>query len=467
MGERRGRGSAEAVGYDNAGTVEFLLDSDGSFYFMEMNTRIQVEHPVTEMVTGVDLVQRADRGRRGRAAARAARGRRAARPRDRVPDQRRGSRDDFAPSPGQDHRLPPAGRARRARRHPRLRRLRDPAALRLADRASSSSTAATREEAIARMARALDEFVVEGIKTTIPLHQPRSCATRGSAGAAVDPLHGGPPPERAASLRHRMRIYLIGFMGAGKTTVGRAPRGPARLAVRRSRRGDRGAHREERPRDLRRRAASRSSAACEREALRASRRTLDPRWSRRAAARSPTPRCSSSTRARGLVVWLNPPFATIAAPHRRAAARATGRCSGTRRARFALYRERLAGLPARRPDRRRRPGRDAPRKSPRGSRLGLARSAVHYLILSDMHGNCDALQAVLRRVRRKRFDATLVLGDLVGYGAGRTRWSRRSATCPARCTGSAATTTRWSPASRTAPTSTTPRSPPRAGRPST
>jgi predicted phosphodiesterase len=43
---------------------------------------------------------------------------------------------------------------------------------------------------------------------------------------------------------------------------------------------------------------------------------------------------------------------------------------------------------------------------------------VRYLILSDMHGNCDALEAVLRRVRRKRFDATLVLGDLVGYGAG-------------------------------------------------
>ena len=48
---------AKAVNYYSAGTVEFLLDSDKNFYFMEMNTRIQVEHPVTEIITGIDLIE--------------------------------------------------------------------------------------------------------------------------------------------------------------------------------------------------------------------------------------------------------------------------------------------------------------------------------------------------------------------------------------------------------------------------
>ena len=56
MGETAVR-AAKTVGYENAGTIEFLLDKDKNFYFMEMNTRIQVEHPVTEMVTGIDLIK--------------------------------------------------------------------------------------------------------------------------------------------------------------------------------------------------------------------------------------------------------------------------------------------------------------------------------------------------------------------------------------------------------------------------
>jgi len=168
MGEAAIRG-AEAIGYASAGTIEFLLDEDGSFYFMEMNTRIQVEHPVTELVTGIDLVKEQIR---------VAAGERLSIPEGPIELQghaiecRINAEDpdrNFAPAPGTITIFhPPGGPGVRVDTHAyagyKIPQYYDSLLAKLLVHG------ATREEALIRMKLALESFIIEGegVHTTIP-----------------------------------------------------------------------------------------------------------------------------------------------------------------------------------------------------------------------------------------------------------------------------------------------------------
>ncbi|MGX9705807.1 acetyl-CoA carboxylase biotin carboxylase subunit [Laceyella tengchongensis] len=161
--------AAESVQYSGAGTVEFLLDKDGNFYFMEMNTRIQVEHPVTELITGIDLVKEQIRIAAG----------------EKLKWKQEDVRFDgwsiecrinaerpdknFMPSPGKiQFYLPPGGNGVRidsaCYQGYQISPFYDSMVAKLIVWGKD------RQEAIERMNRALKEFAIDGVHTTIPFH---------------------------------------------------------------------------------------------------------------------------------------------------------------------------------------------------------------------------------------------------------------------------------------------------------
>ncbi len=166
MGEAAIKG-AEAIGYEGAGTVEFLVDKHGDFYFMEMNTRIQVEHPITEEVTDFDLIKE-----QIKVAAGIEISGRNYYPQLHAIECRINAEDpanDFRPSPGKITNLHlPGGHGVRVDSHVYAGYTIPPYYDSMI--AKLIVSAQTREEAIIKMRRALSEMVIEGIKTTIPLH---------------------------------------------------------------------------------------------------------------------------------------------------------------------------------------------------------------------------------------------------------------------------------------------------------
>ena len=162
--------AVRATNYENAGTIEFLLDHDGKFYFMEMNTRVQVEHPVSELITGTDIIKEQLRIASGEPMSCAERAPFA--PFGHAMEFRINAEDpehDFRPCPGTITRFEvPGGPGVRVETY-----------IKQGDRISpyyDSMVAKLivwgidREECMSRGKRALNEFVIEGIKTTIPFH---------------------------------------------------------------------------------------------------------------------------------------------------------------------------------------------------------------------------------------------------------------------------------------------------------
>ena len=160
--------AAKAVKYEGAGTIEFLVDKNRKFYFMEMNTRIQVEHPITEQVIDYDLIREQIKIANGEAIS----------GKNYFPNLcsiecRINAEDpfnDFMPNPGRILNLHlPGGHGIRIDTHVYSGYIIPPHYDSMI--AKLITTAQTREEAINKMQRALDEFLIEGVNTTIPFHQ--------------------------------------------------------------------------------------------------------------------------------------------------------------------------------------------------------------------------------------------------------------------------------------------------------
>lgn len=159
--------AAEAIAYEGAGTVEFLLDKHGDFFFMEMNTRIQVEHPITEEVTDFDLIKEQIKVAAGEPVS----GKNYY-PKMYAMECRINAEDPahgFRPSPGKITNLHmPGGHGVRVDSHVYAGYSIPPNYDSMI--AKLIVSAQSREEVLVRMKRALEEFVIEGIKTTIPFH---------------------------------------------------------------------------------------------------------------------------------------------------------------------------------------------------------------------------------------------------------------------------------------------------------